>query len=66
MAHRRFFQDLGRPIEIPAAALPSRPELLTDGRGSIDHPPRRMAARARARDHGLRGILRLLALTAAS
>jgi hypothetical protein len=32
-----YFKTSGGPIEIPAAALPSHPELLTDGRGSIDH-----------------------------
>lgn len=33
-----FFKTSTGPIEIPAAALPSRPQLLTDGRGTIDHP----------------------------
>jgi len=33
-----FFKTSAGPIAIPAAALPSRPEWLTDGRGSIDHP----------------------------
>jgi Zn-dependent peptidase ImmA (M78 family) len=33
-----FFKTSAGPIEIPAAALPSRPELLTYGRGSMDHP----------------------------
>lgn len=33
-----FFKTSAGPVEIPAAALPSRPELLIDGRGSIDHP----------------------------
>lgn len=33
-----FFRTSAGPIEIPATALPSRPELLVDGRGSVDHP----------------------------
>ncbi|MER8803236.1 ImmA/IrrE family metallo-endopeptidase [Mesorhizobium sp. M0998] len=33
-----YFKTSAGPIEIPAAALPSRPELLVDGRGSIEHP----------------------------
>lgn len=33
-----FFKPSAGSIEIPAAALPSRPELLIDGRGMIDHP----------------------------
>lgn len=33
-----YFKTSAGPIEIPAAALPSRLELLIDGRGSIDHP----------------------------
>jgi len=33
-----FFKTSAGPVEIPAAALPSRPELLIDGRGKIDHP----------------------------
>lgn len=32
-----FFRTSAGPIEIPAAALPLRPELLIDGRASIDH-----------------------------
>ena len=33
-----FFKTSAGPVEIPAAALPSRPELPIDGRGSVDHP----------------------------
>lgn len=32
-----FFKTSAGPIEIPAAALPSHPELLIGGQGSIDH-----------------------------
>jgi Zn-dependent peptidase ImmA (M78 family) len=33
-----FFKTSAGPIEVPATALPSRPELLVDGRASVDHP----------------------------
>lgn len=33
-----YFKTSAGPIEIPAAALPCRPDLLVDGQGSIDHP----------------------------
>jgi Zn-dependent peptidase ImmA (M78 family) len=33
-----FFKTSAGPIEIPAAALPSRPELLIDGKASLEHP----------------------------
>lgn len=35
---RAFFKTSAGPIEVPTAALPSRPELLVDGRASLDHP----------------------------
>ncbi|WP_413874660.1 ImmA/IrrE family metallo-endopeptidase [Albidovulum sp.] len=34
-----YFRTSAGPIEIPAAALPLRPDLLVDGRGSIEHGP---------------------------
>lgn len=34
---RAFFRASQGPVEIPAASLPMRPELLVDGRGEIDH-----------------------------
>ena len=33
-----FFKTSAGPIEVPATALPSRPELLVEGRATIDHP----------------------------
>ncbi len=32
-----YFRTSGAPVEIPAASLPSRPELLVDGRASVEH-----------------------------
>jgi hypothetical protein len=32
-----YFRTSAGPIEIPAASLPLHPELLTDGRGTVDH-----------------------------
>jgi hypothetical protein len=31
MAHRRILQHIRRPVDVSATALPSRPDLLTDG-----------------------------------
>jgi IrrE N-terminal-like domain len=33
-----FFKTSAGPIEVPATALPSRHDLLVDGRATIDHP----------------------------
>lgn len=60
-----FFKTSAGPVEIPAAALPSRPEMLIDGRGSIDHatgvwlrePAREMTIFAEHYDYSLSLLL---------
>lgn len=60
-----FFKTSAGPVEIPAAALPSRPELLIDGRGSVDHgsgvwlrePAREMTIFAEQYDYSLSLLL---------
>ncbi|MEB3286891.1 MAG: ImmA/IrrE family metallo-endopeptidase [Vampirovibrionales bacterium] len=36
---KAFFRAAKETIEIPSQALPLHPDLLTDGRGTINHPP---------------------------
>lgn len=60
-----FFKTSAGPVEIPASALPSRPELLIDGRGSVDHgsgvwlrePAREMTIFAEHYDYSLSLLL---------